>query len=50
MFVGKLWVILGLLILDAWNFSIIQNDISYAHKHSLLRLIPLIVFRLIVCG
>jgi len=39
-YLKKLWSILGPLIVEAWNFSLRNNELPPSHKQSLLRLIP----------
>jgi hypothetical protein len=39
-FIKKLWDIIGPLIVDAWNHSILTNELAPSHKQSLLHLIP----------
>jgi hypothetical protein len=39
-YLKKLWTIMGPLIVDAWNFSILTGVLPPSHKTSLLRLIP----------
>ncbi len=40
LYIKKLWYILGLIILDAWNYSLETKNLPPSHKTSLLRLIP----------
>ncbi len=39
-YLKKLWAILGPIILDAWNYSILINKMAPSHEKSYLRLIP----------